>query len=48
MISEDASVTQPGEITETLLRMLETDIIKAPEYWFWTHRRWKHTKPDGM
>lgn len=45
LICEDASKTQPGEITESHLRMLERDIRKAPEYWLWTHRRWKHTKP---
>lgn len=41
LICEDASKTQPGEITESHLRMLENDINKAPEYWLWTHRRWK-------
>lgn len=46
LICEDASKTQPGEITESHLRMLERDIQNAPEYWLWTHRRWKHKKPD--
>lgn len=48
LISEDASKTRPGEITESHLRLLEKDIRKAPEYWLWTHRRWKHNKPDEM
>jgi len=48
LICEDASKTQPGEITESHLRMLENDIRKAPEYWLWTHRRWKHQRPQVM
>jgi KDO2-lipid IV(A) lauroyltransferase len=46
LICEDASKTLPGEITTSHLRLLEKDILKAPEYWLWTHRRWKHKKPD--
>jgi Kdo2-lipid IVA lauroyltransferase/acyltransferase len=45
LICEDASKTQPGEITESHVRMLEEDIRKAPEFWLWTHRRWKHKRP---
>ncbi|MFZ4785385.1 MAG: hypothetical protein ACOYLH_07890 [Flavobacteriales bacterium] len=26
-------------------RMLEEDVRKAPEYWLWTHKRWKHKRP---
>lgn len=46
LICEDASNTKAGEITEKHLRCLEGDIRKAPEYWLWTHRRWKHKRPD--
>ncbi len=42
LICEDASKTLPGEITESHVRMLEQDIRNAPQYWLWTHRRWKH------
>ena len=42
LLCEDASETLPGEITERHVRLLEADIRKAPEYWLWTHRRWKH------
>lgn len=34
--------TEDGEITEKITRMLEQDINAAPEYWLWSHRRWKH------
>ncbi|NDV45637.1 hypothetical protein D0T49_01050 [Paludibacter sp. 221] len=32
------------EITEIYTRMLEDAIRKAPEYWLWTHKRWKHKR----
>jgi KDO2-lipid IV(A) lauroyltransferase len=32
-------------ITETHVRRLEEIIIEKPEYWIWSHRRWKHKKP---
>jgi KDO2-lipid IV(A) lauroyltransferase len=39
--------TAYGEISEKVTRMLEQDIRNQPEYWLWTHRRWKHKKPAG-
>jgi Kdo2-lipid IVA lauroyltransferase/acyltransferase len=32
-------------ITETHVRRLEEIIKEKPEYWIWSHRRWKHKKP---
>jgi len=34
-----------GEIIELFNRRLEQDIVMQPEYWLWTHRRWKHKPP---
>ena len=31
-------------ITETHVRRLEEIIIDKPEYWIWSHRRWKHKR----
>lgn len=31
------------EISENYMRLLEKTIERQPEYWLWTHRRWKHT-----
>ena len=36
--------TREGEITSLYLRKMETVINENPEYWLWTHRRWKHKK----
>lgn len=43
-ITDQASKTKEYEITEKHVKLLEADIRKHPEYWLWTHRRWKLTK----
>jgi Kdo2-lipid IVA lauroyltransferase/acyltransferase len=37
---------ETGAITEIHTRKLEADIRSQPENWLWTHRRWKHVKPQ--
>ena len=32
------------EITDAYLKLVEKQILGAPEYYFWTHKRWKHRK----
>lgn len=32
------------EITDTYLKEVEQQIFEAPEYYFWTHKRWKHRR----
>jgi len=39
--------THEGEISEAHTRKLEQDILKQPEIWLWSHRRWKHKKPSA-
>ncbi|KAA6332428.1 Lipid A biosynthesis lauroyltransferase, partial [termite gut metagenome] len=34
------------EITEMYMRELEKTIIKEPQYWLWTHNRWKRTREE--
>lgn len=36
-----------GSITEAHTRVLEKDILAAPEYWLWTHKRWKRKRKEG-
>ncbi len=37
--------TKEGEISELHTRRLEQDIIRKPELWLWSHRRWKRKRP---
>ncbi|WP_409416176.1 lysophospholipid acyltransferase family protein [Flavobacterium sp. PS2] len=32
------------EITHTYLKEVEKQILEAPEYYLWTHKRWKHRR----
>lgn len=46
-ITEKSSETKPFEITEAHVRLLEEDIKRAPEFWLWSHRRWKRKIPEN-
>jgi KDO2-lipid IV(A) lauroyltransferase len=41
---DDPSATSTFEITERFHELLEETIRENPEYWLWTHNRWKHEK----
>lgn len=45
-ITENPAGTKPYEITEAHVRLLEDDIRKKPEFWLWSHRRWKRQYED--
>ena len=36
--------TTKGEITSLYLRKIEQKINDNPEFWLWTHKRWKYKK----
>ena len=40
-ISSDSSKTENGVITKKYAELLETNILRAPQLWLWSHRRWK-------
>lgn len=46
LIEEFPNETNYGEITEKHTKYLEQDIINKPENWLWSHKRWKHKKPN--
>jgi KDO2-lipid IV(A) lauroyltransferase len=43
---DDASQTEEFEVTKTHVKFLEKIIRKRPEFWLWSHKRWKHTRPE--
>jgi Kdo2-lipid IVA lauroyltransferase/acyltransferase len=45
LLYEHTAGLSENEITETHVRRLEEIIRAEPEYWIWSHRRWKHKKP---
>ena len=46
-VCDNPSKTSYGEITEKFTSMLEKDIIESPAFWLWSHKRWKHARPQG-
>ena len=43
-ITEDPKKFKDFEITKRFIKLLEKQIIKKPEYYTWTHKRFKHRK----
>ena len=41
-IADNPKEYENFEITELYLREVEKQILEAPEYYLWTHKRWKH------
>lgn len=44
LVVDNPKDTAPGEVTERHTKELEKIILEKPEYWLWTHRRWKHQR----
>lgn len=44
---EHPELTEPYEITEAHVKFLEKIIKDEPQYWLWSHRRWKF-KPESV
>ena len=48
VITDQPRATEPGAITEAHTRLLEQEILAAPQYWLWTHKRWKRQRPEAQ
>lgn len=44
LIQDDLSQNENFEATRTYYKMLEAQIRDKPEYYLWTHKRWKHAE----
>lgn len=44
VISENAKEVPNYEITDKFMKLVERQIHEAPEYYLWTHKRWKHRR----
>ena len=45
-LAENPSEFKDYELTDMFLREVEKQIYRAPEFYFWTHKRWKHKKTN--
>ena len=41
-ITENPNDCKDYEITDLFFKLVEEQIIEAPQYYLWTHKRWKH------
>ncbi|MGB0165364.1 MAG: lysophospholipid acyltransferase family protein [Luteibaculum sp.] len=48
LIAEHPKEWEKGKISEKHHQLLERDIKEAPQYWLWTHKRWKKQKPMDL
>ena len=46
LLSEHPQQEPHYSIVERYARPLEEQIRQKPEYWLWSHRRWKHKRPE--
>lgn len=46
MLCAEPIKTKDFEITELFAAALEKQILKQPDAWLWSHRRWKHKRPN--
>lgn len=46
LVTETPKELPEGEITEIFARRLEQTIQREPAYWLWSHKRWKHKRPQ--
>jgi len=42
LLTANPKETPEFELSKSFLRSVEASIREAPEYYFWTHKRWKH------
>lgn len=44
VLSENTKEVPDYQITDRFLKLVEAQILEAPEYYLWTHKRWKHMR----
>ncbi len=47
-VVDNPTESEYGYITEQHTKLLEQEILEQPEYWLWSHRRWKHKRPSNL
>jgi KDO2-lipid IV(A) lauroyltransferase len=48
LITDNPIELNYGEITEFHTKLLEKEIIQHPEFWLWSHKRWKRAVPTNL
>lgn len=48
LISDEPKEMAWGQITEAHTSRLEQEIVRHPQYWLWSHKRWKRDVPNNL
>ena len=48
LLFRNTSSVEDNEVIERFMNRLEQDIIQNPALWLWSHKRWKHRKPEHV
>ena len=48
LISEESTLEKNNFIMESYKDMLEAQIREVPAYYLWSHKRWKHSRPNDL
>ncbi|MBL4706707.1 MAG: lysophospholipid acyltransferase family protein, partial [Flavobacteriales bacterium] len=48
LLFDNSAETSYGEITKSHTQFLEKIILQKPQFWLWSHRRWKHKRPEKI
>jgi KDO2-lipid IV(A) lauroyltransferase len=48
LITENPTTENYGHITSNYIKNLEQSITKKPEFWLWSHKRWKMNVPENV
>lgn len=44
LVTENPKKEPYGKITKDFTKLIENDIVNNPQYWLWSHKRWKHKR----
>lgn len=48
LITETPKQAPNNSILQAQIGFMEKDIIQQPDNWLWSHKRWKHKKPENL
>jgi KDO2-lipid IV(A) lauroyltransferase len=48
LLVKDPGKQEPNKVLRSYVQKMEEIIKEEPEYYLWSHRRWKHTRPENI
>jgi KDO2-lipid IV(A) lauroyltransferase len=48
LVADHPAELKLGEVLNRCITLLEADIRNHPGHWLWSHKRWKHVRPENI